>query len=94
LNLDLPDHAIYRVGVQYTIRNIPKHVDETLRRRSRAAGKSLNDTAVEALAAGLGVQPTATPNEELLSLAGTWVEDAECERVIQEQDRVEPEMWR
>jgi hypothetical protein len=37
---------------QYTIRNVPKHVDQALRRRAKASGKSINQVAVEALIEG------------------------------------------
>jgi plasmid stability protein len=38
--------------MQYTIRGIPVAVDNALRARARAAGKSLNEAAVDALADG------------------------------------------
>ena len=40
---------------QYTIRKIPPAVDLALRKQARANGKSLNDTALEALCRAAGV---------------------------------------
>jgi len=34
---------------QYTIRNVPRHVDRALRKRATETGKSLNQVALEAL---------------------------------------------
>ena len=38
--------------MQYTIRGVPAAVDNALRARARADGKSLNEAAIEALAEG------------------------------------------
>ena len=45
----------YTECMQYTIRGIPVAVDNALRDRARAAGKSLNEAAIDALAEGAGV---------------------------------------
>jgi len=39
--------------MQYTIRNVPKTLDEALRRAAREQDKSLNEVAIEALARGI-----------------------------------------
>ena len=41
--------------MQYTIRGIPPDIDNALRALARAAGKSLNEAAVAALAEGAGL---------------------------------------
>jgi hypothetical protein len=41
--------------MQYTLRGIPAAVDAALRERARAAGKSLNEAALDALSKGSGV---------------------------------------
>jgi hypothetical protein len=38
--------------MQYTIRGIPAAIDSALRDRARAAGKSLNEAAIDALVEG------------------------------------------
>lgn len=45
----------YTNCMQYTIRGIPAAIDNALRARARADGKSLNQAAVAALAEGAGV---------------------------------------
>jgi hypothetical protein len=47
-------------NTQYTIRSIPPKVDQALRSQAKKTGKSLNETAIEALAKGAGVTPEAT----------------------------------
>lgn len=39
-------------GTQMTIRHVPPAIDRALRRKARASGKSINDVALDALAAG------------------------------------------
>jgi hypothetical protein len=82
--------------MQYTIRNIPKKVDQVLRKRAKEQGKSLNDITVEALAVGAGVIQSADPVKriDLSDIAGTWVEDPEFDKIMREQDQVDPELWR
>ena len=41
--------------MQYTIRNVPKALDATLRRSARKQGKSLNEVVIEALVRGAAV---------------------------------------
>lgn len=80
--------------MQYTLRNVPKEVDRALRRRAREQGKSLNEVAVEALAEAVGVGETRRRRRSVADIAGTWVEDPECEAALRDQDRVDPELWR
>jgi hypothetical protein len=42
-------------STQYTIRNIPNHVDKVLRARAQKQGKSFNQTVLEVLERGIGV---------------------------------------
>jgi len=79
--------------MQYTIRNIPPHVDEAVRRRARAEGRSLNDIAIEALERGMGVAEGRTRYRSLRGIAGTWTEDSEFDAALEDQDRVDEEMW-
>jgi plasmid stability protein len=79
--------------MQYTIRNIPPHVDDAIRRRARAEGRSLNDVAIEALERGMGVAEGRVVYRRLSGIAGTWVPDPETEKALEEQDRVDPETW-
>ena len=82
--------------MQYTIRNIPKRVDQNLRRRAKEQGRSLNDVVVEALSIISGVVEPQQPIKyrDLSDIAGSWVEDPEFDKIRAEQDQIDPEMWR
>ena len=81
--------------MQYTIRGIPPVIDSALRARARAAGKSLNEAAVDALAEGAGVtSATARKRRDLGDIAGTWKADKALESALAAQDHVDEDLWR
>jgi hypothetical protein len=81
--------------MQYTIRGVPPAIDNALRARARAAGKSLNEAAVDALAEGAGVGiVTARKRRDLADIAGTWKADKALESALADQDRVDEDLWR
>ena len=80
--------------IQYSVRRVPKTLDESLRARARREGRSLNETVLEVLNNGLGLAPDVHRHTDLDDLAGTWVEDPEFDKVVGEMDRVDPELWR
>ena len=80
--------------MQYTIRGIPPAIDNAIRVRARAAGKSLNEAAVEALADGSGVGGTRRKRRDLADIAGTWRPDKAVEAALADQDRVDEDLWR
>jgi len=80
--------------IQYTLRGVPKHVDQALRERAARCGKSLNQVAVEVLEGGLGLTDGERRFHDLDDLAGTWVDDPGFDAAIAEMDRVDPELWR
>jgi plasmid stability protein len=80
--------------MQYTIRGIPDAVDEAIRERAQAEGKSLNEVAVEALADGLGLGANDIVQRDLSDVAGTWKSEAAVEAALADQDRVDPDLWK
>jgi len=80
--------------MQYTIRGIPPAVDQSLRERARRSGKSLNEAAVEALAEGAGVTGAARRRRDLSDIARAWKPDKAVEAALEEQDRVDEDLWR
>ena len=88
-----PEGSAYTFCMQYTIRNIPRHVDQAVRRRARAEGRSINDVAIEALERGMGVAEGRTRYRSLSGIAGTWTEDSDFDAALDEQDRVDDGMW-
>ena len=80
--------------MQYTIRGIPAVVDDALRARARAAGKSLNEVVVDALAAGAGVTVAPVKRRDLGDVAGTWKTDEAVESALAAQDEPDEDLWR
>lgn len=79
--------------VQYTIRGIPATLDRAVRARAKKENKSLNQLALEALQQALGLdQPKVFT--DLDDLIGSWVEDPEFDKAIEEQDQIDEEQWR
>jgi hypothetical protein len=80
--------------MQYTVRGVPKAVDTALRERAHAAGKSLNEAAIDALAEGAGLTGgTARKRRSLEDIAGTWKADKAVEAALAAQDRVDEGLW-
>ena len=84
----------YNRCMQYTIRNIPDILDESLRRAAREQGKSLNEVAIEALARGAGLGERRSRQRDLGGIAGTWRKDPAFDRALAEQDKIDPELWK
>ena len=80
--------------MQYTIRGIPAAVDDAIRERARAAGKSLNEAAVDALAEGAGLAGAPRKRRDLGDIAGTWTADRGVESALAAQDQVDGDLWR
>jgi hypothetical protein len=80
--------------MQYTVRGIPPLIDTALRARARAAGTSLNEAAVAALADGTGVTGAPRRRRDLGDIAGTWKADKALESALAAQDRVDEDLWR
>jgi hypothetical protein len=79
---------------QYTIRSVPSAVDRILRERARRQNKSLNETALEALHRGVGLEARKATFDDLDDLVGTWKEDPEFEAALKRQDVVDRKPWR
>ena len=78
--------------IQYTIRGIPRDVDQELRRRAHERKVSLNELLVAELTnitAGSG-----RCYRSLKHLAGKWKEDAEFDRILKDQRPIDWNLWR
>lgn len=80
--------------MQYTIRGIPPAVDSALRERARAAGRSLNEAAVDALTEGSGATGAPRKRRDLGDIAGTWKVEKAVESALADQDHVDEDLWR
>ncbi|MCG3131899.1 MAG: hypothetical protein FLDDKLPJ_02709 [Phycisphaerae bacterium] len=79
---------------QYTLRGVPPEVDRALREAAASQGRSLNDVALEALRRGAGVAEEKKIHHDLDFLFGSLEPDPVFEAVLEEQRRIDPEMWR
>ncbi len=80
--------------MQYTIRSIPPAVDEAVRERARAEGKSINEIAVAALVDGLGLGAEDIVRRDVSDIAGTWVDEAAVNDALAAQDQVDEGLWK
>ena len=80
--------------MQYTIRRIPAALDTALRQRARAAGKSLNEAAIDALTEGSGMAGKPRKRRDLHDVAGTWEPDKGVDAALAAQDQVDADLWR
>ena len=80
--------------MQYTIRRVPRAVDNAIRERARATGKSLNEAVVAALAEGAGIHGIPHKRRDLSDIAGTWKADEVVDAALTEQDQVDADLWR
>jgi plasmid stability protein len=76
-----------------TLTDVPKELDDAIRSRALAQGKSVEQVVLDAIRAGLAI--TALPvKRDLSEFAGSWVSDPEVEAALKDQDRIDPEMWK
>jgi hypothetical protein len=80
--------------MQYTLRNVPKTLDRALRERARTQNKSLNEVVLDALQRALGLTGELPVQRDLADVVGTWQDDAEMDRILAEQRRIDAELWR
>jgi len=90
---DYDTHA-YIECMQYSLRGVAPELDEALRARARAEGKSLNAVALEALAEGAGLGESAVVRRDLSDVAGTWRRDKAVEKALSDQDRIDEALWK
>ncbi len=76
------------------LQNIPDEVDRALRERAAAENKSVDATAIDALARGLGIVKLSNENRYDLSfLAEGPPLEPEVLRALEEQRQIDPELW-
>lgn len=95
--MTLPAFCVFNVGMerhQLTIRKVPGRVKRLLQELAKREEKSLNQVSLEVLERGLGLSSEEIVYHDLDDLAGTWVHDPEFDKAIEEQHRVEPELWK
>jgi hypothetical protein len=82
------------MSTQYAIRGISSRLDKKIREIASNEGKSLNETVLEILKSGAGLSEDPIKYTDLDYLAGSWVNDPEFDKAIEEMDRIDPELWK
>ena len=79
-----------------TIRNVDARLADALARETKRRNTSVNQTVLDVLRRGLGIDTSAPRTNGLEKLAGTWSaeEFAEFETNVAMFDTIDPELWR
>lgn len=80
--------------MRYTLRGISPALDQALRHRARAAGKSLNEAAIDALGEGAGLSAQPRKRRDLSDIAGTWQTDPAIEAALADQRQIDQDLWK
>jgi hypothetical protein len=92
--LDAYGAGMSKKAIQYTLRDVSPTMDKAVRQRAKMLGESINHVALDALARGAGVHGTpARVHDDLDAFFGSWVEDAEVDRALGAQRRVDRKTW-
>ena len=78
---------------QYTIRGITKEIDHAVRQKANDTGKSLNAVLIESLCKGLPVEKKEKSTNGLEKFIGSWTEDPEFDKVMEECSQVHPDEY-
>lgn len=79
-----------------TIRKVDTRLATALARETKRRGTSLNQTVLDLLRRGLGIDPSRSRGNGLEKYAGTWTAEdlAEFEANVAMFDQIDPELWR
>ncbi len=83
-----------QASIQYTIRGVPARVDRALRERARSAGRSINQVALEALAAGTGAEAHVRRDLSFVSGSLTDAEAKKLDASVARQRHIDKKLWR
>jgi hypothetical protein len=78
---------------QYTLRGIPRELDEAIRRKAKREGISLNKAAIRALDEGVRLSGERILHHDLDDLAGKWVHDPAVDEALESMRVIDPELW-
>lgn len=79
-----------QASVTYTVRGVPKEVDEALRRKAASSKQSLNQVIVNELSQASGRRKKI----DLSDVVGMWEEDPEFDAVIASQRKIDWAKWK
>ena len=56
--------------------------------------ESLNQVTIEALLRAFGLSGAPVRQRDLSAIAGSWKTDLDFDAALEDQDRVDPELWK
>ena len=81
-----------------TLRNLPPAVARAVKERAEVDGISLNKAVIRLLEEALGLSRAKRPkvNHDFDDLIGVWTEEEarEMMKILAEERKIDPEMWR
>ena len=78
-------------AIQYTLRGVPREVDQALRRKAKLRKQSLNQLILQELAKAT---TGAERHEDFSDLVGKWSTDAGFDKVVDAQRPIDWEKWK
>lgn len=76
------------------MRSIPEDVDKALREKSVREGCSLNNYVIDTLRNGVGLSDSPPVFHDLDYLSGSWIKDDDCEKALDEFNRIDEGIWK
>lgn len=90
----MPAFFAYNVCMlQYTIRNIPEHIDRMAREKSKKKHTSLNKILLDALQKGLDTE-NEIEYHDMDDLAGTWETDIDTDAALASFEEIDESLWK
>lgn len=80
--------------MQYTVRGVPAYVDTELRDYAVRKAQSLNQALVDLITTGLGLFKSRPKNQDVMALVGSWQEDPEAEKALEDMRVIDEDLWR
>lgn len=74
------------------LRDIPEEVEQALRAKAEAEGKTPEQVAIEALSANAALK--GGKKSDFSRVVGTWVDDPIFDEVRREHDQIDPDLWK
>jgi hypothetical protein len=74
------------------LRDIPHELEQALRDKAQAQGKTAEQVAIETLATAVSVKPAR--KSDFSKVVGTWVDDPVFDELRREHEQIDPDLWK
>ena len=81
-------------SIQYTVRSVPRNLDEQIRLKAAKESKSMNNVLLESLQNGLGLGDEKPMHHDLDAFYGRWQKDMGFDKAMKEFDLIDKELWK